>query len=73
MNATKLVAIVLIAAGVLGLIYHGFTYTRSGHETHIGSLQLAVRHHDTVIIPDWLGAGAIALGVVLLVFDGRRS
>ncbi|MGH8232349.1 MAG: hypothetical protein ACRESY_11050 [Steroidobacteraceae bacterium] len=73
MNAPRIVAIILIAAGVLGLVYHGFSYTKSTHAANIGSLQLSVQHKDTVSVPDWLGVGAIVLGVALLVFTGRKS
>jgi hypothetical protein len=32
MNAVKITAIVLIVAGVLGLAYGGFTYTKQTHD-----------------------------------------
>jgi TRAP-type C4-dicarboxylate transport system permease small subunit len=73
MNATRIVAVVLIAAGVLGLVYHGFSYTRDSHEAKIGSLELSLQHKETVNVPVWLGVGAIAAGAALLVFGGRKS
>jgi drug/metabolite transporter (DMT)-like permease len=36
-------------------------------------VQLSVQHKDRVSVPDWLGVGAIVLGVALLVFSGRKS
>jgi hypothetical protein len=72
MNATRIVAIVLIAAGVLGLVYHGFSYTRDSHEAKIGSLELSLQHKETVNVPVWLGVGAIVAGAALLVFGGRK-
>jgi hypothetical protein len=73
MNATRIVAVVLIAAGVMGLVYHGFSYTRDSHEAKIGSLELSLQHKETVNVPVWLGVGAIAAGAALLVFGGRKS
>ncbi len=73
MNAARLLAIVLIAAGVLGLLYHGFTYTKASHEAKIGSLELSLQHKETVDVPNWLGVGAIVAGVGLLLFGGRKS
>jgi drug/metabolite transporter (DMT)-like permease len=73
MNATRMAAIVLIVAGVLGLLYHGFSYTQASHEAKIGSLELSVQHKETVDVPNWLGVGAIVAGVALLVFGGRKS
>ena len=40
MSAVKIVAIVLIAAGILGLVYGSFSYTKETHEAKIGSLEL---------------------------------
>jgi drug/metabolite transporter (DMT)-like permease len=71
MNPTKIIGIVLIVAGTLGLIYGSFSYTKETHETKIGPLQLSVKEKETVNVPVWAGAGAIAIGVVLLVM-GRK-
>lgn len=67
MNSTKIAAIVLIAAGVLGLVYGSFTYTKETHRANLGPLQFTVKDKETVNIPVWAGVGAIAVGVVLLL------
>lgn len=67
MNRIKLLAIILIAAGILGLLYEKFTYTKESHDIKIGSLEVSVKDQETVNIPTWCGIGAIAVGVVLLV------
>lgn len=67
MNPTKIAAIVLIAAGVLGLVYGSFTYTKETHKADLGPLQFTVKDKETVNIPAWAGVGAIVVGVVLLV------
>lgn len=72
MKATQLAAIVLIIAGVLGLAYGGFTYTKETHQTKIGPIELTVKDKETVNVPIWLGAGAVILGVVLLVVRGKN-
>lgn len=71
MNATKIVAIVLIAAGVAGLVYGNFSYTKETHEAKIGPLELSIKEKQTIDIPTWAGIGAIAIGVILLV-TGRK-
>jgi hypothetical protein len=73
MNALKIAAIVLIAAGVLGLAYGSFSFTRETHEAKIGPLELAVRDTQTVNVPVWAGVGAIVIGGVLLVFGSRKG
>lgn len=67
MNAIRILAVVLIAAGALGLLYGSFSYTRDRHEANIGPIQLAVAEKETVYIPIWAGVGVIAIGAVLLL------
>jgi len=66
LDSTKMLAIVFIAAGILGLAYGGFTYTKETHNTKIGPIELTVKDKETVNIPVWAGVGAIAVGVILL-------
>lgn len=72
MNTVKVVAIVLIMGGVLGLLYGGFTYTKDTHEANIGPIELSVKDKQTVNIPVWAGVGSIAIGGVLLLVGGWR-
>ncbi|MBS0013980.1 MAG: hypothetical protein KFF46_08410 [Desulfobacterales bacterium] len=72
MNAVKVAAIVLIVAGVLGLAYGSFTYTRDTHEAKLGPIELSVKDKETVNVPVWAGAGGILIGGALLLFRGRR-
>ena len=67
MNGNKLAALILIAAGALGLAVGGFTYTKETHETKLGPIELSVKEQQTVNIPVWLGAAAMIAGVFLLV------
>jgi len=66
MNAVKMLAIVLIVAGGLGLAYGSFTYTKETHEAKLGSIELSVKDKETVDIPVWVGVGAIVAGAFLL-------
>ena len=43
MSAVKIVGIVLITAGLLGLVYGGVTYTTETHEAKIGPLEGTAR------------------------------
>ena len=73
MNAVKIAALVLIVAGVLGLLYGGFSYTKETHEAKLGPIELTVKDKETVNIPVWAGVGTIAIGGVLLILGGRKS
>lgn len=66
MNAIRMLAIVLIVAGGLGLVYGGFTYTKDTHEAKVGPIELTVKETETVNVPVWGGVGAIVAGVILL-------
>ena len=72
MNATKIVGIVLIVAGALGLLYGGFSYTKETHEVKVGPVELSVKEKETVNVPIWLGIGAVVIGGVLLVMGGKK-
>jgi len=67
MNGIRVAAIVLIVAGILGLAYGGFSYTRETHQAKLGPIELSVKEKETVNIPMWAGVGAIVIGGVLLV------
>jgi hypothetical protein len=73
MNSLKIAALVLIAAGILGLVYGGFTYTKVTHEAKIGPVDLAVKEKETINVPVWAGVGAIVLGCGLLFVGSKRS
>lgn len=67
MNAARILAILLIVAGGLGLIYGSFTYTKETHQAKLGPIELAVKDKETVNIPVWAGVGMLVAGVILLV------
>ena len=57
----KIIAIVLIVAGVLGLGYGSFSYTKQTHDIKMGPIELSVQEKETVNVPVWAGVGAIVL------------
>ncbi|MGB8273937.1 MAG: hypothetical protein WCF16_01560 [Alphaproteobacteria bacterium] len=73
MNAVKIAAIVLIVAGILGLVYGGFSYTKETHEAKLGPIEMSVQEKQTVNVPVWAGVGAIAVGAALLLFGSKKS
>jgi multidrug transporter EmrE-like cation transporter len=72
MSAVKIVAIVLIVAGILGLAYGSFSYTKERHDVKLGPLELSVKEKQTVNIPVWAGVGAIVAGALLLLARKER-
>jgi hypothetical protein len=68
----KIIGVLLIVAGTLGLIYGGFSYTKEKHDVKVGPLQFSMAQKEEVNIPVWAGAGAIAVGVILLLIGRKR-
>ena len=66
MNPLKVLAILLVVGGVLGLVYGSFTYTSGSHDLDLGVAEVSVKDRDTVNVPVWAGVAGIAAGAVLL-------
>jgi len=73
MNPIKLVAIILIVAGALGLAYGGFSYTKDTTAVKLGPIELSVKEKENVNVPVWAGVAAIVAGGLLLVLGGKKG
>jgi hypothetical protein len=67
----RMIGIVMLAAGILALVYGGFSYTRETHEAKLGSLQLSISENRRVNVPIWAGAVLAVVGGAL-VLSGKR-
>jgi len=67
MNAIRILAIVLIISGALGLVYGGFSYTKDTHQTTVGPVALTIQDRESVTIPVFVGIGAIVAGLALIL------
>jgi uncharacterized membrane protein YidH (DUF202 family) len=72
MNAVKIAGILLIVAGVLGLVYGSFSYTKETHQAKVGPIELSIKDKETVNVPVWAGVGAIVIGGVLLLLGSKK-
>jgi hypothetical protein len=73
MNAAKIMGIVLIVAGIVGLLYGKFIYTKETHDIKLGPIEVSVAEKQTVNVPAWVGVGAIVGGGALLLFASKKS
>ena len=73
MDAVRVIAIVLIVAGALGLVFQQFSFTKETHQAKIGPLELSVKEKENVNVPLWASLGAIGVGVVLLVTGKKKK
>lgn len=72
MSIQKIIGILLIVLGGLGLAYGGFSYTKDTHEADIGPLHMEVKDKERVNIPVWAGIAGLVVGSLLLVV-GKKS
>ena len=73
MNTVKIAGIALIAAGLLGLLYGSFSFTKETHQAKLGPIELSVKEKQTVNVPVWAGVTGIVIGGVLLVLGTKKS
>lgn len=73
MNVLRIVAIMMIIGGVLGLVYGGFTYTKETQSAKVGPIDVSIKEKETLYVPVWAGAGAIAFGSLILLFGNKRD
>jgi len=72
MSALKIAGIALIAAGILGLVYGSFSYTKETHEAKLGPINLSVTEKERVNVPVWAGLGIVVVGGALLLFGTKK-
>lgn len=72
MNSIKAIALALIVAGILGLTYGGFSYTKDTTVVKLGPIEISAKEKETFNIPMWAGIGAIAVGGLLLAMGSKK-
>lgn len=72
MSPLKILALVLVVAGVVALLYGGFQYTKETHDVKLGPVEFSLKEKEKVKLPPWVGVASIATGVVLLLASGKR-
>ena len=68
----KTIAIVLIAAGILVLVYGGFTYKKETHDARVGPVEIAVTEKKRMDVPVWAGVAMIVVGGGLLLVGKKK-
>ncbi len=73
MNTTKIIGIILIVGGVLGLVFGGFSFTKNTTKAELGPISLSVQEKQSVNIPLWASLISIAAGAAVLVVGGKKG
>lgn len=68
----RVLGIVLIVLGVIGLVWGGITYTRRRDTVSVGPISATVQQRETFPISPVAGGIALVAGIALLVAGGRR-
>jgi len=71
MSGVKILGLVLLIAGLFGLFYGHFEYTKETHDGQFGPFKFSVAEKETAVIPSWASIAVAVAGAVLLV-AGRR-
>ncbi len=72
MNSTKIIGIVLLIAGLIGLAVGGFSFTKETHKASIGPISMSVEEKQTVNIPLWASIAALVAGAAVLVAGSKK-
>lgn len=61
------IGFVLIALGLVGLLYGGFTWTRKDKVVDIGAVQITRDKHESLPMPPLVGAVILIAGVAMVL------
>jgi hypothetical protein len=68
----KIAGIILIALGILALVYQGFSYTQTKQDAKIGPLEIQHQETHDVPVPPIVGAVCIVAGAAALFVGSRK-
>jgi len=72
LNGIKILGIIVIIAGIVGLAVGSFTFTKETHDAELGPIEISVKDKERVNIPIWAGVVAIVAGGLLLVVPMKK-
>ena len=73
MKTNTLLAIILIAVGVIAFAYQGITYTTREKVVDLGPIQVTADKTKTLPLPPIVGGVALVGGIVLLVMGSKKD
>jgi hypothetical protein len=68
----RILGIILIVLGIIGLVWGGITYTRRRDTVSVGPISATVQQRETFPISPVASGVALVAGIALLVAGGRR-
>ncbi len=67
----RMIGIVVLAVGILALVYGGFSYTRETHDVKLGPVEFSVKEKERVNVPLWAGVALAVVGAGVLI-SGKK-
>jgi len=73
MKTNTLLAVILIAVGIVAFAYQGITFTTREKSVDLGPVHVMTDKTRTIPLPPIVGAIALVGGIVLLVTGSKRA
>jgi hypothetical protein len=71
MAGRRVIGLVLVALGLVALLWGGISWTRDKTVVDAGPLEIQTEQRETIPLPPLLGGVALVAGVLLLVLPAR--
>lgn len=72
MRAATIIGIILIAVGIVALVYQGVSYTTEQTVLELGPVDVQAEERRTIPLPPILGGLALAGGIALVIAGSRK-
>lgn len=69
----KIVGIILIAAGILMLVFRQIQYSKKEKVVDVGPVEITKKEPRTITWPYYAGGVAIVAGVLLVLLDKKKT
>jgi hypothetical protein len=67
----RILGVVLLVLGIVGLAYGRLTYTKETHDAKVGPIEFSVKDKETVRIPVWIGILTTIAGAALVILPAN--
>jgi hypothetical protein len=69
----RIIGIVLVVIGIIGLVYGGISWTQREEVVDMGPIEVTAQDRESIPMPPIVGGICLAVGAVMLLRGGRRS
>jgi uncharacterized membrane protein len=73
MKVGTLAGLILIALGIVGLVWGGITFTKSRETVELGPIEMTAEKKETIPLPPILGGVLLVAGIAIVIGTRRAS